>query len=322
MNNLNSEEIMLSYGTNCKEVDAKLSTITLSELAQMIGDTSGPLVKETNFLRTIRKYSSERYRAMKTRLPFVSCSMFNNGKRGYNSFIQSVGWIIDLDGTDGVAAAKLEKIVTDERVTLTFISPSGQGIKLLFLFESPVRDARAYSEAYKVFANHLAMDYDIAEVIDRKNSDVSRICFLCHDEKYVYKPEAIRIDINDYIPETIVPLEIIKTDKIELPEDKYRDILKKLGTRPKLIEKKPYVPQQLLEQRELITSLLEQHEIQVTEIEEIQYGLKIKCRKDMDVGEILIYYGKKGYRIMGGARKGLNQMLNETCRQIIQYALI
>lgn len=322
MNEENKARGWMSYGANCKDMDLVLNRIHISEIAEMIKVASGSLVKETQFLRTVLKYSKERYRTMKTRLPFVTFSEFYEGQRRFDNFKLSHGWMVDIDSTEDLDPALKERLLEDERVTLGFTSPSGKGLKLFFIFEKPFEDKTNYSSAYKYFTNQLALKYNITSLIDFRNCDVSRICFLCHDPDCVYRPDALKIDPSEYIPENTRELVKVTPEKQEIPEDAYRAILAKLGTKPKSIEKRPFVPLVLLECKEMVIQQLELNEIIVSEIEEIQYGLKIKCRREMDIGEVLIYYGKKGFSVLNGARKGLSQGLNEVCRQIIYQLLM
>jgi len=323
MNPTEVEEIMVSHGKNCKSTEEDLSLIALRELVDMIRDINSELVKETKFLRTVIKYSKERYRAMKTRLSFVSMSVFNPRRRKYEHFESAQGWIIDIDSEMALDQDLIRKMRSDQRVAISFISPNGNGLKLIFVFSQPYTNKERYSEAYKAFSHEFGLEYNVLNHIDFRNSDVSRICFICHDANCYYNENAIPIEPEQYEAELLITEPDMRPDKkVEIiPADTYRQILEKLGKRARLPRERPYVPEELLKKQELIRQLLAEQEIEVITIEEIQYGLKVEAKHGNDLGEILIYYGRKGFRLLTSPQKGYNPALSEAMRQILIYQL-
>lgn len=316
-------DVILSYGLNCKKNDEKLIGISLDDLIKMIREDQ-IIAEQTSLLRTIYKVDKERYRHMKTRLPYFSCSTFDQGSRGFDRFEYACGWVLDIDADKPLPQTLIENVRNDTRVRLSYLSPNSYGLKLLFLFDTPYTDKVNYAKAYKSFATEFGVKYGISELIDKKNCDVSRICFICHDQHLTLNSLSETIDVNSYSP-TIFHISQ-QTPQTELSSgidsDIYKTILHRLGTKPKIVHTDPYTPHQLLAMIDPITTLLASNQIIVHEHEKVQYGIKFKAQLGSDIGEVIVYQGKKGCTVVTSARKGLHHPLNDVMKQIIEYYLM
>jgi hypothetical protein len=318
-------DVLFSFGTNCKDNKQPLSLVSLQELRDIIFKPNGPLNEQTKMLRTVYTYSKERYRSMKTQLPFISCSHFQPPHRKYDNFQQALGWIIDIDLSEVMPGAIYNLITRDNRVALWFTSPNGYGLKLLFLFSQPFTDALRYSTAYKSFSHEFGIKYNILDKIDLKNCDVSRISFLCHDHKVGMNPLYDAIEIEQYISE-LLPIadniRVKKPIKEEITDGVYKNILSRLGSRPKPIQSDPHVPSLVLKAVELLSMMFEEMDIIIINHEKVQYGMKLIGQMKMDTGEIIIYHGKRGWSVVSSARKELNHDLCEVMKKATEYYLL
>ncbi len=315
---------MLMFGTNCKEPGHQLRSIRMDELFEFIKESPRGLVKQTQTLRTIRRYSPDRYRTMKTSLPFFGCSSFSPPMRKKEHFTHAVGCIMDIDWKTTPDMDAYQLIRHDPRVVLSYISPSKAGAKLVFLFDEAICDALQYSSVYKRFIHRFAHNYHIADVVDFRNSDVSRISFICHDPEAHYNPHALRIYTDEYLSEiSLVPSEeeTKPKEKKDIPPDVYKGILEKLGTRPVRPKNTPPVRDIFRQILPLLKERLNEYNIHVENVEGIQYGIKLHLKLGADKGEVNIYHGHKGFSVISSPKKGTKYELNEVARHIIHSAL-
>jgi hypothetical protein len=315
--------IFFSYGENCKDNTKTLSVVDLVSLKDQIISITSPLVAQTELLRKVQNYSKERYRTMKTQLPFICCSAFEPKIRKYENFVSTIGWILDIDMTFKMEAALYKLLINDPRVAFYFTSPNGYGLKLIFLFSEPFTDKLAYKSAYKNFSQEFGLKYNILDKIDLVNCDISRISFICHDLQAGINPLYNPLDINTYLPQVLpFTIEVKQVEKNEIPAITYKNILERLGNKPKPIQSDPHVPAKVLQATEMLSLMLKDMNIEVIEYEKVQYGMKLKARMNNDIGEIIIYYGKKGWSIVSSARKELNHELNEVMKKSSEYYLM
>ena len=308
----------LSYGTNCKDKNHKLIPVRLEQLVEYI--TNGPqgLIEQTQILRKIRKYSKDRYRHMKTKLPFFSCSIFQPALRRKENFLYAQGCIMDLDWKKKLDETTYKKIATDPRVALAYVSPSGAGAKLVFLFDRWIENGTDYSLIYKRYIHQFAYSYKLMDVTDFRNSDVSRISFICHDPKAIYNPDAIRISPDVFITENP---DQPQTQKEDIAPDVYKSILVKLDTRPTIRKNPITVSAEITAIMDIITEALGAFDIKIQKTEGIQSGIKLKIILNKDFGEVNIYHGRRGYSVTSSPKRGTRYELNEVARHIIESVL-
>lgn len=91
--------------------------------------------------------------------------------------------VADLDNLDDPAAVK-EQLKADDYVFAAFISPSGQGLKVIF--RCGIENTHA--ENFAAMESHLRSKY--ALVADPSGKDVSRLCFVSHDPTLHHNPDA------------------------------------------------------------------------------------------------------------------------------------
>lgn len=321
---IHDPELKLSFGKDCKNNKEPLQTVTAGTVLEMIRSGDQELRELTKNLRSVLRYSKERYRTMKTMLPFFSCSVFDPPYRGVRNFKGAHGLILDIDYSDELPKELLEKLRRDPRIAMGYVSPSNAGVKLLFIFDEPIHSPDAYTSLYRNFSLDFAAQYHIQDHMDMKNCDVSRISFLCHDPEAWISDEAIPLDTRALARQVdTAPSDESRADKktTEIPASTYRQILLKLNTRPRpTAAPKPLHPD-ITEVLPAITEELSGYGMTIKETESIQYGAKIKIYKDHDQGELNIYHGRQGYKVVTSPRKGTHPELNELARHIVEGVL-
>ena len=305
--------IELSYGENCKDNKTPLEKIGLDQLYEMISNANKDLVDFTKNLRSVLRYSKERYRTMKTGLPFFSCSLFDPAARSIKNFKSAQGLVIDIDDDKAIDKDLVARFKADPRIALGYVSPSNMGIKLIFIFENPILDSETYTRVYKKWSLQFAEEYHLADKIDQKNCDVSRISFICHDPMSWYNTDFLSIDWQA-TDEKITPdsTELTRDNADDhLPASVYKQILTLLDTKPKKTKSVVPILPEINEVIPDIQAALSSYGIMIKEVESIQYGAKLRIIKDLDLGEVNVYAGKNGYKVVTSPRKGTHPELND-----------
>jgi hypothetical protein len=316
---ISESNVLFSFGNNIKDATEIPLLIDMDTLVEKI-KTDAEVERKTETVRKIYKISKEHYRNIKTTLPYFSCSSFGGKTRKFDHFEMAFGWVIDLDGQNLEDLALFKKCLSDPRVALAYESPSSFGIKLVFLFQEPMTDETYYTQAYKSFANQFALLYHLFSYIDQKNCDVSRVSFICHDSSCIYNKDYIAINPDDYKNELTKVLTKVEKDE-NLPTEVYSKIMYRLGTRPKPSQKQWYVSEELNNIVQPVREVLLKEQIEVKEVESIAYGIKVLLQHQNNKGEIIIYYGKRGYKVVTSPKQGTLPQLNDLARQIIETYL-
>lgn len=141
----------------------------------------------------------EKRKALKeTNLGYFNIGTFKDNYRTNENIISSEFIILDFDELEGDIAKRKEILKTKKEVYAAFISPSGNGLKIIFRLERPITDPIFFPQVYKYYAQQFGAD--LGENPDH-TSDVSRPCFFSYD------PEM-------YVNEYAIPL---KVDGIDFP---------------------------------------------------------------------------------------------------------
>ncbi|MBV4356299.1 DUF3987 domain-containing protein [Pinibacter aurantiacus] len=103
-----------------------------------------------------------------------------------SGLIEESGLIcIDIDEIENPPQLKKQIIAKCEFLLLAFISPRGNGLKLIF-----GRDmAFSYKENYQAYSKYLLDNFEISkDSIDQSCASISKACFLCHDADVYLNP--------------------------------------------------------------------------------------------------------------------------------------
>lgn len=144
---------------------------TLSDIHAKI--TSGIYLDLTEKLR---KLGEDKEKAnLKNKLDYVTFSGTFSSRKA-SGLLQHSGLIcIDIDNLPQIEILK-EELYKDFFVKMGFVSPSGNGLKLIFEI-----DKTDHGLAWIQIAEYLKTKYSIEA--DKSGKDVSRACFLCHDSE-------------------------------------------------------------------------------------------------------------------------------------------
>ncbi len=186
--------------------NSNLEICTLDEIIDTIKSSKGL----KNIITKIHSAADkDQRRAIKqTELPYFTPGIFKNNHRKADK-LQSIQFMIfDIDGLDNSEISILkDALKKDSRVYMYFLSPSGNGFKVMCPLSETVTDHNNYTVTYKHHAAILENNWKVN--LDPSCKDASRACFFSHD------PDL-------YLNEDAEPLEVIsedvKTDELEIEE--------------------------------------------------------------------------------------------------------
>lgn len=337
---------MLYAGKNVVSTSDKLQKVSEEYIFNSIKNPKPEIVSRIRQLRIVRDIDSKRYAMLKKELPYIICGCFNPPFRRTENFAYTESFIVDIDHIEskGLSLEHLrQQLQKDERVEMLFLSPGEDGLKVLFQLKERCYDAGLYSLFYKMFVKQFSQQYQLEQVIDTQTSDVTRACFISIDTNAYFNPNAEKIDIQSFLnlndPLALFDLKHSmdkEVKKIEAEQRKEQaamkdsdpdkdEILKikeilKLRIHPK--ERAPVVvPQQLDEIISDLKKYIEETGVQVTEILNISYAKKIRTKLGLRLGEVNLFYGKKGFSVVKSPRAGTNAELNDICADLIKAFL-
>lgn len=193
---------MLMYGLNIQSSADKLQPISVKNIFEMIRKPDSEFISRIKQLRVIRQLDIKQYASMKKSLPYFVCSSFNLPFRRTENFAYTNLFVIDIDHIldKGLNIQSLRRrIQSDERVILCYVSPGGDGLKVLFRLSDKCYDAGMYSLFYKTFLRGFSDEYELQQVIDKRTCDVTRACFISYDEDAYYNENAVSVVMNSYL---------------------------------------------------------------------------------------------------------------------------
>ena len=332
---MNMDITTLSFGQRLTSPDERMSTISLADLYRMITQSGSPIERQQTMLRNVMRIDMAKYRNMKKALPYFVCGTFAAGIRRIEHFSSASAFVLDIDhyGDESRSLQDLKyRLADDVRVAMVYTSPSGCGLKVLFLLDKPCYDNNVYSAFYKRFALEFAKEYDISEYVDCTTNDVARACFLAYDADCKINMMPKPINMDDYINTESVDLffgEDRKTTEAcvevaaqaEAPVrsiDPERETLERIKAVLATARKKKaesnvgmeMVPQMIRDAVSGLKESVEELGVELYDTKAIQYGVKLFFRTNTMLSEINLFYGKNGYSVVMSPKKGTSAELN------------
>ena len=154
--------------------------------------------KNKELIRSIRKETDKSKRnELKKNLPAI-CFSGRFSKRSDDALISHSGLIcLDFDGykTKKSMLSEKQRLMEDKYVMSVFISPSGNGLKVIVKIPSD-------PENHKHYFNSLGEYYD-SENFDISTKNISRVCYESYDKDIYINPDSEvwdKITVTDYKP--------------------------------------------------------------------------------------------------------------------------
>ena len=168
---------------------------TTGKVIEYIREGRNGLDEKTKHCNALAVTEAERYKKYKaSELPAVTWACQLNTRDGKvpvsERLVKHSGRVvIDIDGVD--VGEMLSALFDNPFVYFAFVSPSGQGVKIV----SPVDPLPTSAHEHKVAWREVKSTFDElqAEVdftIDESGKDVTRLCYLAHDPRAIYRGDA------------------------------------------------------------------------------------------------------------------------------------
>lgn len=336
---------MLQAGKNITQINDPLIKIQPEYLYHSVKNPKPEIAATIRQLRLVHSIDENRYRQLKKQLPYIVCGIFNPPYRR----TENLGWInhfiIDIDhiGQKELDLATIKsKICTDPRVKMAFVSPSEDGLKVLFCLSEKCYDAGQFSLFYKLFANSFSTQYQLEQVTDNRTSDATRACFISFDPDVFYNPDAEPVTMAAFVDfdNPLATLELrnelkkaekenqenkpVQEKEIKGPDDDALASIKaRLNPSHRIKrEKLIFVPEEIESIVAQVVNQMQTFDIETHEVVNIHYGKKFKFRLQLKEAEINLFYGKRGYTVVQSPRHGTNAELNKVCAQILNEMLL
>ncbi len=332
----------LSFGLAITSPADALQSLSLAGIFALV-TTDAALKTTTERLRKLALLDREAARMLKTRLPYVVGSVFDPGGaaagpvRRTEAFREARYFVLDVDHCQLADGQIPDVLRADASVALAFVSPSGEGVKVLFRLLDPCTDPKAFSAAYRHFASDFGTRHRWAAGIDLRTSDVTRACFLAHDPHAYHNPDAFPVDwrawrhaddedgllpgLTDTMTSDGAPTDragagtlLTRKPLAERPIDDlaYGAVLKQINPNaPVRRERQMTIPDALREMEPVVGNLCRQLNWDLRAVEPLNYGLKFCIRHGLRSAEVSVYWGKRGYSVVKSPKTGTDPALND-----------
>lgn len=336
---------MLMTGQSITSAADPLSMTDVRNLWQQIQSPSDHFIAEIGRLRAVMRIDAKQYQARKRALPYCVAGIFNPAHRRSEHFAYIEHFIVDVDHLSEKGLDPMEvrsRLQADERLALCFLSPSGDGLKLLFHLTERCYDAGMYALFYRAFTHQFSQQYDLQQVVDTRTCDVTRACFLSFDPIAYFNPIATAVAMSDFLDPTDTASifmtdqrtkqEVVQNTKKEetpLPVDPDAEVLARikaqLGQRKaqlQVTQQVPiFVPEVLNEMIADLSNAISEVGLTLDEVVDIQYGKKLKVSLGVRHGEVNVFCGKRGYSVVPTPKRGCSLELNEIVADLLKCYL-
>ncbi len=152
---------------------------------------------------------NERQKLKKELLPYFTFNKYKNNYRNNENFESAEFLILDFDHIDDKQLIEVKDLLKkNPDVFSVFISPGGDGLKIILRLESPVGGEDNYRKVFEFYASKFEKEYNI-EV--GKEFDPARVCYLSLDPHLYVNTNATPVSLN--IPSDFSPQKKSKKKK-------------------------------------------------------------------------------------------------------------
>ena len=179
---------------------------------------SGHFKKDVENLRELFKQGMiDEYNEKKRSLPaFTPSGLFEGGRKLEFLKEYSGYMVLDIDKiSDGQLEELKEKIIEIKYTYSCFISPSGQGLKILVkVISRPVYHKKVFNEVKEYYERELRLP------IDPSGKDVTRLCFVSYDENLFLNDKSEFFSSQVYVIEEDIEylVKIIERNRIDITD--------------------------------------------------------------------------------------------------------
>ncbi len=335
-------KLRFTYGKDLMR-PSDLSIWSFKNLVNFITRPPGQFLEFITTLREMLALDPEEYQLSKRQLPYFLPVVFKPPYRKLENVSEIYGFIVDVDKCSRLdihPEMLKEQLSHDENILLMFTSPSGDGLKILFYFETPLRDPKAYQGFYKQFVDQWAARHNLVGAVDTRTHDAARVCFLSYDPNAYWNEKALPVPFqSDYTlitTENTAETSLSETDKENSQQaeseptkegvsdeviKKIKQLLDLSKPRPKQ-QKHIYVPPEIKIITPCILENLEAVGLSIIAVNDIHYGVQIQFSSKTKQGEVNVFFGKRrGYTVVPTSRSTMDHEFSKLTAQLI-YQII
>lgn len=291
-------------------------------------------------LRTVASVDLAQYRQLKKGLPYLVCGLFHPAIRRKAHFATIHYFMLDLDHlaeAELTVAEVRERLQGLEEPLLGFVSPGGDGYKILFRLATPCSDAARFHAFYQRFARTFARAHGLENVVDYQTCDVTRACFMSHDPEAFFRPQAVAVNLEDHLRAETPPPAAAAGDgpvpaaarpaarKLVGPDEQtLAHIREKLnpGRRKRRPEKTVVQPEEIGAAVDYFREHLAEYALELAANEAISYGRRLRIQAaNGSWCELNLFYGKRGFTIVKTTKTGSHAELAELSAQVLRELL-
>lgn len=166
--------------TMFKNVKSPTEPFTVT-VERVIGRIQAPPPSTLGLISKIRE--SEEHKHLKQELPVILWSGIFSSRNDSALEEHSGLVVIDVDNVDNPEELK-SQLAYDDYTLICFISPSGNGVKVVVQISNPER----HRDHYRAFIKYYEKQYGL--IVDSTSINESRACYESYDPELIYKPSA------------------------------------------------------------------------------------------------------------------------------------
>lgn len=197
----------MAWYSTCYQKTPEETPTTLAELIEDI--KSDPFKKTITAVRA-EANKDKRAKLKQQLLPAVSISGAEAEGRKvtkHSGLLQ-----IDLDGITGETPEALrDRVEYDPHIAAAFVSPSGDGLKIIMAIPASIK---GHAKAFEAASNYIEKQY--GRKPDSACKDLTRLCFVSHDPDAWCK-DAEPLDVEEWLPTNDTPTK--ETPSEETPSE-------------------------------------------------------------------------------------------------------
>ena len=166
-------------------------SINIEQVYNLIkGDTYKEITNE--YRRLLKNNDANAKEFKSSKFDYVTFGGEFSKRSDKNLIKRSNLMVLDIDKQQNVEAIK-QQLINDDALNplLVFISPSGKGLKVAVLMDKEIADKNkavwnAVNNYLKKHYNSIIQPDSSDNYIDPSGTDISRACFICHDENIFF----------------------------------------------------------------------------------------------------------------------------------------
>ncbi len=285
----------MMLGNNFFQPNDPLIKISLSQLTMLIAQPTAQQKEKYFQFRSVHSINPEKTTEVLYLLPYWVVGVFNPPLRQNENFGMASCIVLSIDqlASKQLLVNQLKKrFKNDDRISIIYSQPDGNGINMIFKLSTPCYDANKYQLLWFKFANRFFNEYNISQSLNYNLSNVCLPHFIGYDPDVIYNEKALAIQLNeidyddnlsseDYQPffkKIKKSQDIVYKDNLHAPPlspEQLIEIKKKLGIAHRSTGKRKEFQKRMENFLHQLQEKFNQHQLIINHVEKGDHRLKI-----------------------------------------------